>query len=87
LPRRQRDRRPPPYDRFEDEFDDRFEDEFEDRFDDEFEDRLDDELEDRLDDEFEDEFEELLPATCQRSLGSTRMPPSSSTIAPIGLGA
>jgi hypothetical protein len=79
--------RPPPYDRFEDEFDDRFDDEFEDRFEDEFEDRFEDEFDDRLEDEFDEEFEELLPATCQRSLGSTRLLPSSSTIAPIGLGA
>ena len=45
--------------------------------------RFEDEFEDRLDDEFDDEFEELLPATCQRSLGSARVPPNSSIIAPI----
>jgi hypothetical protein len=83
LRRRQRHLRPPPDDRFEDEFEDRFDEEFEDRF----EERFEDEFEDRLDDEFDDEFEELLPATCQRSLGSARVPPSSSTIAPIVLGA
>jgi hypothetical protein len=48
---------------------------------------LEDEFDDRLDEEFDEEFEELLPATCQRSPGSTRVPPSSSTIAPIALGA
>jgi hypothetical protein len=77
----QRHLRPPPYQRPPP--DDRLEDEFEERFDDEFEDRFEDEFEERLD----DEFEELLPATCQRSLGSARVPPSSSTIAPIALGA
>jgi hypothetical protein len=63
LPRPPPCQRPPPYDRFDDEFEDRFEEEFEDLFEDEFE----DEFEDLFDEEFDELFEELFPATCHRS--------------------